>query len=162
MKTAKRINHGESKTRLYTIWQRMKSRCYDENNNRFEHYGARNIKVCEEWVNNFPNFKKWSLNNGYSDKLTIDRINNDLDYEPSNCRWASYTTQARNCKVIRKTNTSGYKGASFHKTRKRWRAHISIDDKLKTLGTFKDAKHAALAYDTFVIVYGLEHSRNFP
>lgn len=90
--------HNNSKTRLYNEWQHMKKRCYWENYKYYHLYGGRGISVCNEWKDSFENFKKWALNNGYSDDLTLDRINNDKNYEPSNCRWATKYTQSNNRK----------------------------------------------------------------
>lgn len=79
-------------TRLYRIWVNMNSRCKAKDN---EYYGGRGIKVCEEWQR-FDPFRDWALANGYADSLSIDRINNDGNYEPANCRWATNAEQARN------------------------------------------------------------------
>lgn len=87
----KMTTHGHSKERLATIWYSMKQRC------RFrEDYAGRGIKVCSEWEDSFDAFYKWSMENGYANDLSIDRINNDGDYEPGNCRWADSKTQANN------------------------------------------------------------------
>lgn len=88
--------HGMSKTRLYRIWHNMKNRCFYTKDKHFNDYGGRGITVCDEWKNDFESFKKWSLSNGYSDELTIDRINNDGNYEPSNCRWVTMKEQCKN------------------------------------------------------------------
>ena len=90
--------HGMKKTRLYTIWQSMKGRIKYPSTNSYERYGGRGIEVCEEWKNDFSSFASWALSNGYSDELTLDRIDSDGDYEPSNCRWATWSQQARNKK----------------------------------------------------------------
>lgn len=99
------LKHGLSDSRLYQCWLDMKHRCYyDFSKNSKEYksyrnYGGRGIKVCEEWLDESfgsLNFINWSLNNGYSDKLTLDRINVNGDYEPSNCRWISVKEQCRN------------------------------------------------------------------
>lgn len=91
----KNSTHGKSKTKLYSTWKTMKYRCENPNVEKYERYGARGIKVCDEWKD-YEVFYKWAKENGYDEKLTIDRINNDGDYEPSNCRWINYKEQSRN------------------------------------------------------------------
>ena len=78
-----RATHGESKTPLYFVWKSMRQRCKNPNNRRYRDYGGRGIDICKEW-DEFLNFKDWALKNGYKEGLTIDRINNDLGYSPSN------------------------------------------------------------------------------
>lgn len=92
----KNYKHGMSRSRLYNIYHKMISRCYNRKDICFEYYGYRGIKVCDEWRNSFEMFKNWSLANGYSDELTIDRINVNGDYEPTNCRWATMKDQQNN------------------------------------------------------------------
>ena len=82
--------------RIHNIWSGMKSRCYYPKNKCYHLYGARGIHICDEWLNDFNAFCSWALQNGYSDNLTIDRINNDLGYEPNNCRWITNLEQQRN------------------------------------------------------------------
>ena len=90
------MKHGLRHTRLYRIWLQMKNRCFNKKTGRYCDYGARGITVCDEWRNDFKEFYDWAMSNGYSDELTIDRINNDGNYEPTNCRWVDAKTQARN------------------------------------------------------------------
>ena len=82
--------------RLYDIWHSMKERCQNPNSVGYKYYGEKGIKVCDDWINNVHSFFNWSYANGYEDNLTIDREDNDGDYEPSNCRWISITEQNRN------------------------------------------------------------------
>ena len=89
----KREQHGDKGKRLYTTWCNMKARCADNYNLI---YGRKGISVCNEWLNSYLAFKQWSLNNGYTDSLTIDRIDSNGNYEPSNCRWVDSKTQNNN------------------------------------------------------------------
>ena len=82
--------------RLYAIWSHMIDRCHNENNPAYQRYGARGITVCVEWRENIDSFIEWANNNGYSDKLSIDRIDNDKGYSPDNCRWVDDVTQGNN------------------------------------------------------------------
>lgn len=88
--------HGDFGTKLYGVWAAMISRCENHNQRYYKDYGGRGIKVCDEWRYDYSKFKGWALSNGYEEGLTIDRINNDGNYEPSNCRWATKTEQMRN------------------------------------------------------------------
>lgn len=90
------VTHRKSRTRMYNIWKAVKRRCYNKNVNEYVNYGGRGIKMCDKWRNEFMSFYDWSMNNGYTDNSTIDRINNNGNYEPNNCRWVDRTYQSRN------------------------------------------------------------------
>lgn len=87
--------HGKSNTRLYSIWCGMHSRCYNQNRRSYHHYGAKGITVCQEW-HDYITFERWALANGYTDTLTIERLDVEGNYEPSNCCWISKSQQSDN------------------------------------------------------------------
>lgn len=94
-----KAKYGESRERLHNIWYLMNYRCEEPTCSAYKNYGGRGILVCKEWKDvdsGYQRFKEWALQNGYSDELTIDRIDNNGNYEPSNCRWVDTATQSRN------------------------------------------------------------------
>lgn len=93
--------HNKCYSRLYITYNNMIRRCTEKNNRHWNRYGGRGISVCSEWINDFESFYNWAINNGYSEELTIDRINNDGNYEPSNCRWVSVKENNNNRSTCR-------------------------------------------------------------
>ena len=83
-------------TKLFYIWGGIKARCYNKNNKQYKYYGARGIIVCDEWTNDFVSFYNWAMANGYKEHLSIDRIDFNGNYEPTNCRWTTNKEQQRN------------------------------------------------------------------
>lgn len=139
--------NGLSNSRIYMIHAYMKNRCNCPENTGYPNYGGRGIKVCEEWdnpENGFMNFYKWSMENGYSDDLSIDRIDVNGNYCPQNCRWADMTTQARNQRV-RSTNRSGVTGITVSNEkgrRKKYRATFQLGEKRIVIGSFEKLEDA--------------------
>ena len=121
--------HGMSNSRLHGIWVGMRQRCNNPKNTSYGNYGGRGIKVCEAWSNNFQTFYDWAVLNGYSDELSIDRVDTDGNYEPSNCRWATAYLQERNKRNNRTVDADGTEmiladycekyGLSYHMVLKR-------------------------------------------
>ena len=120
-----RFTHGKRYERIYRIWKAMRSRCNYPSHPAYKRYGGIGITVCEEWNESFEAFDLWAMANGYSDDLTIDRINNAEGYTPSNCRWVSPKEQANN----RKNNV-----------------FVKIGDKTQTIAQWADEYN--LKYDT--------------
>ena len=112
-------------TRLYGIWNSMKDRCFNENAAPYKHYGGRGISVCDEWKHNFKSFREWAYSNGYEENLTIDRIDNNDDYSPSNCRWVDRTAQANN---RRSNRLLTYNGETHNVTQ--WASILNVNASL--------------------------------
>lgn len=118
-----RKTHGDTKTRLYSIWRHMKERCQKDYNTNSKSYKGRGITVCQEWEN-YETFKEWAINNGYFENLSIDKINNDLGYFPDNCRWTDSITQANNKRTNHLITINGET-----KTAKEWERYSGINSK---------------------------------
>lgn len=99
--------HGDTGTRLHNIWLQMKLRCTDENNPAYRWYGAKGIKVAEEWET-YETFKDWAINNGYKEDLTIERVDSDKNYEPSNCEWIPIEENRQRARDKRKVKIDRY------------------------------------------------------
>lgn len=140
-----KIKHNMSNSRLYRIWKNMKQRVYNPKNTYYHNYGGKGIVICDEW-HKFEPFMEWSLDNGYNDELTIDRTNNDIGYNPSNCKWVPSSEQKWN---IRGWGSSHYKGVHFDKSRNKYHAAVKVNGKHIYLGRFKTEYEAALKYDQY-------------
>ena len=102
-----RRTHGKSQKRIYKIWQGVKKRCLNQNFKQFKDYGGRGITVCKEWEDDFQSFYRWSVRNGYNSLLTIDRIDNNGNYSPDNCRWIARNKQNLNKRTNIKISYDG-------------------------------------------------------
>jgi len=147
--------HGDSKTRLFGIWQHMNQRCNNPKSHAYSEYGGRGITVCKEWAD-YSTFKKWSIENGYTDELSIDRIDNDMGYYPENCRWATKSTQQRNTRSHKKSS-SIYKGVSFIQKDNSYQVAIYVEGKHYYLGRYKSEIEAAKTYNDFIINNNLDY-----
>ena len=102
-----RVKHSGRRERLYYIWRGMKERCHNPHNKDYGSYGAKGVRVCDEWWNDYIAFREWAIENGYANNLTIDRVNPRGDYEPTNCRWLSASLQNRNKRNTVKIELNG-------------------------------------------------------
>ena len=113
--------------RLFEIWRKMHYRCENPKHNQYKNYGGRGITVCDEW-NSFVYFSAWAITHGYSDDLTIDRIDNDKGYSPDNCRWATAKEQANNKQRSIPVYVNGVpKSFSVRQRNKKWEYRIEVD-----------------------------------
>lgn len=140
--TKRNTRHGKRYDRLYSIWRSMKKRCNNANDDHYYLYGGRGIKVCDEWNSYFIAFYNWAIQNGYNSNLTIDRINPNGDYEPSNCRWSTPKQQGRNRRSNRLITYNGEtksltewaeeNGINYFQLRNRLDRNWPIEKALKT------------------------------
>lgn len=141
-----KTKHGGARTKLYFVWAQMKGRCFNKNNPEYKNYGLRGITVCQEWETNAGAFLFWAEQNGYKDGLTLDRIDVNGNYEPTNCRWTNMHVQNAN-KRANPRNKSGATGVyKYENGRKHpFQAYVST----VTIGyydTFEEAVEARKRY----------------
>lgn len=139
----------------------MKGRCYNKNNCNYKNYGARGIKVCDEWLgkNGYKNFEKWSIENGYKKELSLDRINNNGNYNPNNCRWTTRRIQNIN-KRPTTPNTSGFIGIRKHSNCEKYYGSVKINDKSYYTGMSKDIIVTAIMRNNYIIDNHLDNELN--
>ena len=159
LRTVGSLEEGTKK--LYQAWADMKGRCYNTKSSEFHRYGGRGITVCKEWKDSSLEFITWAKTFGDTSTLSLDRIDNNKGYSPDNCRWTDKSTQAQNTRILQNNNTSGYRGVSFEKLKNTWAAKISIKSKHTRIGTYTSALEAAKAYDNYILINKLNHTRNF-
>lgn len=148
--------HGLTKHPLYGVWANMKQRCKDKGHHAYKNYGARGINVCDEWLNSFQAFYDWAMTNGYKKGLSIDRIDNDGDYCPENCRWATVLKQNLNQRV-RCDNTSGIVGVYRKRLGGSWGWQITIKGKIISKHGFPSKEAALNARNKFIEDNNLPH-----
>ena len=146
--------HNLVGTKLYNVWRTLKGRVLNPKNKSYSYYGRRGITICEEWLD-VQNFYNWAMTNGYSDGLSIDRIDNDGNYEPNNCRWTTQTIQTRNQRIY-KNNKSGYRGVYFSKNQGKYKAQIRVNKIHIHLGYFQTAVEGAIVFNNYIIENNLE------
>jgi len=150
--------HGMEGSKIYNIWKGMNGRCRDKSNSSYCRYGENGITVCEKWKNSFIDFYNWSMDNGYEEGLSIDRIDNKQGYSENNCRWATRSVQSSNTRLIHSDNTSGYRGVSYYNGK--WKSQIQYEKKKIYIGLYETKLDAAMQYDKFVYDNNFPHTTN--
>ena len=158
-----KFKHGLYKHRLHAVRTTLIGRCYNINSHRYENYGARGITVCDEWRVDFKSFYDYvmSLPNAMKKGYTLDRRNNDGNYEPWNMRWATPHEQAVNQRKY-SNNTSGYIGVRFRTDNRKWVAYISVRHERITVGHFETLEESVIARNNYIIQNGLSEYKIQP
>ena len=154
------FRHGLSGHKLFKVLSSIKDRCNNKNNKSFDYYGGRGISVCDDWKNDFMSFYDWAINNGYADGLEIDRIDNNGNYEPLNCRFVARNIQVQNTRLLNSTNKTGYRGVCWVKEKNKFLASIQVNKKHIHLGYSNDAITCALLYNNYVKKHNLHMPLN--
>jgi len=145
----KNSKHGLSKNPVYNTWHSMLNRCNNPNRREFSRYGGRGITVCQEWKD--PEvFIKWALDAGWKQGLQIDRIDNDGNYCPENCRFVTNLQNSLNKSSMQSNNTSGFTGVNKHKKTGKYLASVKYITS-RHIGTFSTAEEAIIARDQYII-----------
>lgn len=143
-----REEHGKRYARIYRIWIAIKRRLFNDKNINYSIYGGKGIRICENWKKSFSEFYRWSVENGYNDNLSIDRIDVNGNYCPENCRWVDRHIQSANRNLL-KSNNSGYTGISL--CGKKYRAQINVNRKYFHIGMYDNVKDALKARNEYII-----------
>ncbi len=145
------INHYNSTyvPKEYKSWVRMKDRCYNKNYIQYKDYGGRGIKVCDQWLHDYNEFINY-IGKKPTNNHSLDRIDNEKNYEPGNVRWATKTEQVNNRRMF-KNNTSGVTGVYFNKRCNKWCSKITINYKTTFLGYFTNKNDAINALEKYCI-----------
>lgn len=151
--------HGLRHHRMCATWKQMIQRCTNPKSTSYKNYGDRGITVCERW-RSLRNFIE-DMYPSFIEGLTLDRIDTNGNYEKTNCTWSNKTTQQRNQRKIRINNKSGYRGVSWNARANKWVAQTRVNNEKIYLGYFTDKINAAKAYDNYIIINNLEHTKNF-
>lgn len=140
--------HGLTHHPLYSIWKSMRYRCSNIKHKDYINYGARGIKVCNGWNNKFILFYEWSINK-WGKGLLLDRIDNNGNYEPSNCRFTTNRISSLN-RRMQKNNKSGHIGVYKYGKNERWLTQIKINGKNVYIGTFESIEQAVMARNDYI------------
>lgn len=156
-----RHKNKHSLNNLYQRWIDMKKRCYNPNRCDYKYYGARGIKVCDEWLgeDGYKNFEKWALENGYKKELSLDKIDNNGNYSPNNCRWTTRRIQNIN-KRPTTPNTSGFVGVAKESCSDGYYGYLKINNKRYYTGCSKDIVIAAIMRNNYIIDNHLDNELN--
>lgn len=147
--------HGKAFSSEYNSWQHMKRRCTNENYHAYHRYGARGIKVCDRWLNSFENFYA-DMGDKPTPEHQLDRIDNDGNYEPNNCRWVTPKENSNN--RGKQKNKVGYTGVSYRKNR--YEVSFTVNRKHKYVGVFKTLEEAVNARKNAIINYNKNNNTN--
>ena len=150
-----RVRHGDTGTKLHTTWLNMKARCTNPNSTSYKHYGKLGVVVCDAWLHSYETFRDWALANGYSDTLSIDRIDPTANYDPDNCRWVDQTTQ---CSNIRATVKANGLCTGIHPSKGKYKAMLSYREEVKYLGLYDTLEEAVTARNNYIIDNNLPHT----
>lgn len=148
--------HGDTGTKLHNTWLNMKARCYNPNNTSYKHYGKLGVRICDEWYRSYETFKEWAITNGYSEELSIDRIEPSGNYCPENCRWVNMSVQNSNKNIRIKANGLC---TGIHPYNNKFKVTISYEDKVTYLGLFLTLEEAAKARNDFIEKNNLPHTK---
>ena len=150
--------HGYSGTRIHNIWKGMKTRCKNNSYHAYSRYAGRGIKVCKEWDEDFMSFYN-DMSPTYFEGAELDRIDNDDDYKPSNCRWVTHKENCNNRSKYK--SNSGYTGIHLGKKNQTYQANLNHNRKAIYIGSYKTLEEAVSARKEFIIRFNKEHNTNY-